>query len=109
MIKFFVAASWFDKDKASDMAYIISMRYGWQCTSYWWKHEDPKHRLSYAIEDLKNLREADYLFVYNGEHKTTGKLIEIGVALGLGIPVFVYGNKISGVYSELIIYKGEKL
>ena len=108
MIKFFVAASWEDKEIAKDMAIDISMKFLWENVSTWWTHADRNKKLKYAMEDLENLKRADVLFVYNGEKKTSGKLIEIGIALGLGKKVFLYGNKLSTVYDEILIYKGRK-
>ena len=108
MIKFFVASSWEDRHIAMQMANDITRIYRWKNVSTWWLHADRNQKLRYAVEDLFNLKRADVLFVYNGELKTAGKLIEIGIALALKIPVFLYGNKLTTVYEHLIIYKGEK-
>jgi hypothetical protein len=108
LINFFVASSWEDRDIARRMALQISQKYGWKNVSTWWLHEDRGKKLQYAVEDITNLRKADMLFVYNGEHKTAGKFIEIGIALELRIPVFIYGNKLTTVYENLVVYKGEK-
>lgn len=107
-IKFFVAASWEDKKIAEGFANEITKKYNWENVSIWWTHADRNKKLQYAMEDLENLKKADVLFVYNGELKTAGKLIEIGIALGLGKPIFLYGNELTTVYNEIIIYKGEK-
>jgi len=107
-IKFFVASSWEDRQIAQEMARDVSIKYNWVNVSEWWKHEDRSKKLQYAVEDLANLKQADVLFVYNGEKKTAGKYVEMGIALALNKPVFLYGNKLTTVYNELVIYKGEK-
>ena len=107
-IKFYVAASWEDRHIAESMANEIKRKYGWENTSIWWTHEDRNKKLMYAVEDVDNVRECDVLFVYNGELKTAGKFIEIGIALGLKKPVFLFGKPLTTIFGELIIYKGEK-
>lgn len=108
IIKFFIAGSWEDRIICRDFAEeLINDNKNWICTTNWWEHGDKNKSLQYAIEDLENLKSSDILIVYNSDKKTTGKLIEIGIALGLKIPVFIYGNNITGIYKELIKYKGQ--
>lgn len=108
-IKFFVAGSWEDRAICKKLAKTIEEKFNWICNTDWWTHEGREKRIKYAIEDLENLKDSDVFFLYNGDKKTSGKLIEVGIGLCQKIPVYVYGNKLTTVYDELVIYKGKKL
>jgi nucleoside 2-deoxyribosyltransferase len=108
MTNFYVAASWEDRDIARQMAREIMLKFKWENTSVWWLHEDRDKKLMYAIEDVENIRRSDVIFLYNGDKCTAGKFFEIGMAVALKKPVFVYGKELTTVFGDLVKYKGEK-
>jgi hypothetical protein len=108
MVKFFIAASWEDKNSAEFYARKIKEKYGWECTTEWWLHKENQPFLS-AIEDLAAIRNSDILFVFNSGKKSEGKNIEIGYALALGIPVYIFGYNLTTIYRKVINYMGGDL
>lgn len=101
----YVSSSWEDKEVAHSIA-ILFMRMGYDITCEWWNHSG-KNRLMYGIEDKIGVEDCDLFIFYNGEHKTTSKFVELGIAIGLGKPVRIYGNPISGVFGSNIMYCGK--
>lgn len=54
----------------------------------------PEDRFQLAIEDLNDIKRADYLILISGPDKYSGgKFVEAGIAYGLGKPVFVNGRR----------------
>lgn len=107
MKTFFIASSWEDRKIANSLSKKFILDFGWRCNTTWWFHVNEGKGLHYALEDMDNVKKADLLIVYNSGKKTTGKLIEIGMALALDKRVFIYGKPITGVYSNLVKYMGE--
>lgn len=108
-VRFYIAASYDDKEIAKKIALYFEDKYGWICTCYWWTHIKVNEfdRLSFAAEDLKSVKDSDLFFMYNSEKKTGGKMVEMGIALAIGIPVYIIGKKITTVFGELTNYLGE--
>ena len=107
-MKFFIAGSWEDRDMVEKLTHDIWKKFGnWNSTTSWWKHEDKGLGLAYAYDDKENLRKADIFIIYNTDRKSTGKIVELGMAIAWDKPIFVYGKPISGVYETFTKYMGE--
>lgn len=51
-------------------------------------------------EDIKAIKECELFVLYNGERKSGGKYIELGIAIAFNKPVVIYGNNITSIYKS---------
>lgn len=74
---------------------------GHTITRKWWENTEgnKEEQDSYAIKDKEAIEKCDLFIMYNGEKKTSGKLIEFGIAIGCGKPIIKFGNKLTSVFS----------
>ena len=87
----FYVASRFDNKSEVNVIQATLQAAGYILTYDWTLHEgtDDKNKREYGIADTAGVRQADFLVVcWPGR---TGTKIEIGIALGQKIPVFILG------------------
>jgi hypothetical protein len=105
MTKIYLAASFEDHKKVFDIARMLKLK-GHIITCDWWNHlENDMER--YAKEDYDGVKQADMIVVINNGRKSTGKLVEIGLGLAWNIPIHVFEENITGVYSTMVNYHGK--
>lgn len=66
----------------------------------WLKHnkigtpDDPDNAKAFWLQDVQDIKDADGVFVYaEPEDRLRGALVEAGVAIALGVPVYVIGDR----------------
>ena len=73
---------------------------GFKATRDWWnyinKDEDSKN--FYACEDLIAIKKCDLFVIYEGNIKTSGKYIELGIAIALGKPIINLNKRLTSVF-----------
>ena len=99
--KIYVGASFEDRLIVKELENKLKSR-GFKITSNWTEHFNKNECEMYAKEDLQGIKDADILVVYNSSHKTTGKITEIGMAIYKGIPVLVFGEPYSSIFSYMV-------
>ena len=58
----------------------------------------------FAVEDYNDVVDADYLVIFTDPPRTTtrgGKHVEVGIALGSGMPVYMVGTEIENIFYYL--------
>lgn len=75
-----------------------------EITSNWTDHIHDSEMLKYMDEDIEGIQRADLLLVWHNGRNSGGKLIEIGMALQKGIPVYLFGNPLSNIFRFRINY-----
>jgi nucleoside 2-deoxyribosyltransferase len=93
----FVAASWCDREIARQIAEELRKN-GIEVTTTWWTHESETRSQDWCNDDIKNMKKADMLIIYNSGAKTGGKHVELGMAIMKNIPIIVYGIPLTTVY-----------
>ncbi|GEM_PF-3927091 len=82
---------------------------GDQCTSRWHHseaHEHHEFRLTIATTDLADIARADYVILGAFTGTSRGLHVEMGLALGLDKPVYLYRpNRIDGVGFDVLCLK----
>jgi len=61
----------------------------------------------YIEEDIKAIRKCDLFIMYNTNKKTSGKFIELGMAIILNKPILIYGKDITSMFKSRTQYCGE--
>ena len=108
-MKVYLAAPWVRKDDAKAARAQLQAA-GIDVTSHWLEHEGSAtdstgstSPIAYiqeqAVQDIKDVRRADYLVVLNLE-RSEGKAVETGVAIANGIPVISVGKR-SNIFQTL--------
>lgn len=95
-MKFYVASKWEDRTAVRELHKTL-IELGHKITVDWTWHEkeDPGYPSEYAVEDVLGVKMADvYVGLFIDSHYYKGALVEMGVALGLGIPVCIIGHAI---------------
>ncbi len=102
LIKVYIAAPYPCRDAAIEMMHVLEAN-GCRVTSTWLREPDEMAD-QFARLDLADVARADVLVAYNPEgweeRGTGGRHVEYGYALGLGIPVVLYGEK-SNIFHHL--------
>lgn len=96
----YVAAPWDERHGLAILAEQKIVAAGFDSTSRWIHYHgeeepDPILLAREAIEDREDIRRADALLLINSQkrgHETSGKAVETGIAIELGIPVVVVGK-----------------
>jgi nucleoside 2-deoxyribosyltransferase len=99
--KIYVAASFEDRQIVSQIEQSLIIK-GYEIVSNWTDHLNLDKADEYAEEDLNNIKQADLLIMYNSNLKTTGKFIEVGMAIMKNIPVIVIGNSLTSVFKKYV-------
>ena len=73
---------------------------GFEITRDWWNHidRDEDSKNFYACEDLIAIKKCDLFVIYEGNIKTSGKYIELGIAIALGKPIFNLNKRLTSVF-----------
>ena len=88
--KYYLAASYYDKDEAREIANEIDSQSNWKCNSRWLGGGfDSSSPEGAALVDLEDLNEADVIVVLHGKSSEGGMWVELGIALESGKSVIV--------------------
>jgi len=95
--KYYLAAKFSRLKEMAKISKLIDKKLGWECTATWTQNsEEGKSRRQIATMDLADVGRADVLFIFThprGEPQPGGgRFVEMGYALGKGIPVIVIGD-----------------
>lgn len=101
-LKIYIAAPWVRRPEAIEAGKQFEAA-GFTVTSRWFKHEgdpndptgitgDPTNVRQQALEDIEDVRSADWLVVLNLQ-KSEGKAVETGIAIASGIPFISVGGR----------------
>ena len=96
-MKIYVAGKWEDRSRISSIMRSLE-EMGFQITCDWTDHKysDEAYPQQYCIEDLRGVQDADlYLGIFLFDYNYRGALVEMGIALGMGVPVWLFGDKIN--------------
>lgn len=94
-MKIYVAGKWEDRQRISHIMRILEGM-GEEITCDWTHHEyeDESYPDQYAVDDAEGVKGADlYIGVFLDDYQYRGALVEMGIALGVGIPIWLYGSK----------------
>lgn len=106
--KIYLAACFEQQKEVCDKAVELE-KLGFICTSSW-RFEDgeipptPAHLNKCAMQDLKDLRDANYFVCLTDQSSQRGgKHVEFGYALALGMPILIVGRRENIFHSLLRI------
>ena len=94
-MKLYVAGKWEDRERVSDIMRILR-GIGFEITCDWTDHkyEDEAYPQQYCADDVQGVKDADlYIGIFVDSYIYRGALVEMGIALGVGIPVWLLGTK----------------
>ncbi len=97
-MKIYVAGKWEDKGRVSEIMRILRGM-GHEITCDWTghKYEDEAYPQQYCADDAQGVKDADlYLGIFIATYHYRGALVEMGIAIGVGIPVWLFGDKADG-------------
>lgn len=100
-IKVYVAGKWEDRERVREVMRILKED-NFEITCDWTTHEYPpvgeEYKLAfYAIQDIEGVLKAEALLIMaEKEYNYRGALVEMGVALGKRIPIYVVGHGLDG-------------
>ena len=96
-MKIYVAGKWEDRDQVR-LVHQELRRLGHEITVDWTDHDYPTDDIesileSYTLDDIWGVKEADlFIALMTVNYLYKGAWVEMGVALGKGIPVLVIGK-----------------
>ena len=97
-MKIYVAGKWEDRERVSDIMRIlrgVGFEITWDWTDH--KYEDEANPQQYCADDVQGVKDANlYLGIFIADYHYRGALVEMGIALGVGIPVWLFGDKADG-------------
>jgi nucleoside 2-deoxyribosyltransferase len=89
-MKIYVASKWEEKDRVQELMALLreaghEITYDWtQCGTY---------NRTQAIHDLRGVADADvFVGVFEKDVPYAGALVELGIALALGKPIYIFGD-----------------
>ena len=94
-MKIYVAGKWEDRTRVSEIMQILR-DIGFEITCDWTDHKyaDEAYPRQYCMDDTQGVKDADlYLGIFVDEYNYRGALVEMGIAIGVGIPVWLFGDK----------------
>ncbi len=94
-MKLYIAGKWEDRARVSEIMRILR-GIGFEITCDWtdYKYSDEAYPQQYCMDDLEGVKKADlYLGIFVADYHYRGALVEMGIALGIGIPVWLFGEK----------------
>ena len=90
--QFYLAASWTWREQAWQAMQLIERASGWTCTSTWLRQAETSLKEA-AERDLRDVARSRLLVLLGGKPYSVGKHLELGYAMGKGIPtVLVKGD-----------------
>ncbi len=92
----YVAGKWQERERIRGIHRALR-GLGHKITVDWTGHEedDTEFPSGYAVEDVRGVQNADlFIGLFANKHEYKGALVEMGVALGLNIPVYIIGHAI---------------
>ena len=109
-IRVYLSASIDDREKVLEFIGNIEREHGgrYQITCRWWDNIGDD-KITYALECIIGVKECDLFLIFNGDKKTSGKTIELGMAIILGKVIRLYGNPLTTIFGSLIKYYGNRL
>jgi nucleoside 2-deoxyribosyltransferase len=102
-MKFYIGSSYDDRIIAKEFADKMEER-GHKCTCKWWRHWNEDRSNVYCEEDIAGVEACEIFVIYNGPKKSPGKLIEAGMAIALGKPVYLFGQKLNTIFIHRMIF-----
>jgi nucleoside 2-deoxyribosyltransferase len=93
-MKVYVAGKWEDKQRCKSIMNTFEAN-GISVTCDWTDHkyEDEGYPELYCHDDVNGVKEADFIVcVFVDDLPYRGALVEMGIALGLGKPIFILGH-----------------
>jgi hypothetical protein len=99
-LRVYLASSWEYKDIVKGLMKYLEEK-GCTITEDWTTHEDPKREEEWAKRDYQGVEICDVFIIYEPKKRTSGKYIELGMALAWGKPIYVVGE-ITTVFRTLI-------
>ena len=91
MTKFYLAGSWSEKQRCSQVALQIEHELGWGCTAHWLHSvacdDDPRDRIEGARRCISDIRWSERMVLCLSERASLGKHVELGAALERNVPV----------------------
>lgn len=108
-MKIYVSGSVDEKDIIIKIASYYSENYKCIITRPWWtiRPNNETDRSMFAIKDEIAIKECDIFILYNSGNKTSGKFIELGIAIALNKKIFVYGKPLTSVFRCKTYYIGD--
>ena len=101
-MRIYLAGPWKDRDRMPELAQVIET-YGHEITRRWWYEEaaddDHTELKRHAWLDYVCVTHCDALVVINSR-VSEGKAVETGIALALGKPVYVVGDR-TNIFNHL--------
>ncbi len=94
-MKLYIAGKWEDRSRVAEIMRICR-GIGIEITCDWTDHKysDEAYPRQYCMDDLDGIRNCDlYLGIFVADYHYRGALVEMGIALGIGIPVWLFGDK----------------
>lgn len=101
-MKIYISASLEDVEKIKTLAKKLQLD-GHTITFAWWEHNPQLHRekVIHCKESLKGIRQCEFFLFYNGNKKTSGKYVELGMALSEKKYIVGMGIKVSGIFHTM--------
>lgn len=93
--KIYVAGKWEDRLRVAEiMRKLEGMGFEITCDWTHHKYEDEAYPQQYCADDVKGVQDAElYIGIFVADYHYRGALVEMGIALGVGIPVWLLGDK----------------
>jgi len=97
-LKIFIAGSISDIKPIKELSEIYEMASD-VITRKWWDELDKPKKISMR-ENIEAIEECELFVFYNGNEKTSGKYVELGVAIALNKNITFFGEKLTTIYSN---------
>ena len=81
-MKVYISGSLEDEKEVIKIANFLKAN-GHTITREWWNHKNKDLKNEYAYQDLIAIINCDLFVIFDSETKTSGKYIEVGIAIGL--------------------------
>jgi len=99
----YISGSLEDEKEIINIANFLKSK-GFIITREWWNHKDKNLKSHYAAEDLIAINKCDLFIIYDSDTKTSGKYIELGIAIGLNKTIINLGKKLTSVFNVFAPY-----
>jgi nucleoside 2-deoxyribosyltransferase len=95
-MKVYVAGKWEEKERVREVQDLLK-RHGHTITHDWTREEEDlnhiEHFATFALQDKQGVMGADaYVGVFEKDLKYKGAFAEMGIAVALGIPIYILGQ-----------------
>lgn len=102
-MKAYISGSLEDEKEVIKLANMLKY-IGFEITREWWNHKNMNLKSLYACEDLIAIQKCDLFIIYNSDIKTSGKFIELGIAIGLNKPIISMGKELTSPFKIFAPY-----